>query len=211
MKYFPINLSIADQKVVVVGGGQIARRKVKSLKDCGACVTVISPKFCAGLARTRGIRLVKRRYRKSDLRGACVVVSATDSQEVNRQVWQDATAAKILVNVVDQPDLCTFVLPATVSRGDLLITISTAGGSPALARRIREKIEAEIDPAFADHLSLLKEMRPAVQSTQLNSRERMRLFKEMASDEVFSVLKRRGTKAARNLMQHMLSVAVAGA
>jgi precorrin-2 dehydrogenase/sirohydrochlorin ferrochelatase len=210
MKYFPINLSIADRKVVVVGGGQVARRKVKALKDCGARVTVVSPVFCAGLRRTKGIRRVKRCYRKSDLQGTCLVVSATDSQEVNRRVWKDATAAGILVNVVDQPDLCTFVLPATVSRGDLLITVSTAGGSPALARRIREKIEKEIDPAFADHLSLLQEIRPTVKATRLSSRQRTRLFKEMAGEKVLGVLKRRGKKAARKLIRRMLSEAVEG-
>ena len=208
MKYFPINLSIADRKVVVVGGGQVARRKVKALKDCGARVTVISPDFCASLARAKGVRLIERCYRKSDLQGKCLVVSATDSQAVNRQVWEDATAAKILVNVVDQPALCTFVLPATVSRGDLLITVSTAGGSPALARRIREKIEKEIDPAFADHLSLLKKMRPIVQAAPLTTRQRMDVFKEMAGDRAFGVLKRRGTKAARALLRSILAKAI---
>ncbi len=207
MRYFPVNLDIDGKKALVVGGGRIAWRKVKNLVSCGARVTVVSPCFCAELTRIKGIHRVKRRYRKTDLKGTCLVVSATDSQDVNRRVSEQASAAGIPVNIVDQPALCTFTVPAVVSRGELLITISTGGGSPALARRLREKIEKEIDPFFVKHLSLLTEFRPIVQSAGLAESKRIRLLKQMAGEEVLATLRDKGIRSARSLIRRMLSEA----
>ncbi len=204
MRYFPINLDILGKKVLVVGGGQVACRKVKNLLACGARVTVVSPSFCRELARMKKVRLVKRRYRKSDMRAACIVVSAADSRAVNSRVHQHAAGAGILVNVVDQPDLCAFTVPAVVSRGELLITISTGGGSPALARRIREMIETEVGPAFARHLKLLQEMRPRILASPLESRSRARLMRKMAGDRIHREIKQRGIRAGRRLARRML-------
>ena len=103
MRYLPVNLDVAGRKVLVVGGGRVAARKVRSLRECGAEVTVVSPAFCSGLARMKGIRRIRRGYRKSDLRSMWLVVSAAGPQAVNRRVWVQATAAGVPVNVVDQP------------------------------------------------------------------------------------------------------------
>ena len=211
MKYYPINYNVAGRKVLVVGGGGVAQRKVEGLRACGARVTVVSPEFSAALVRMTGVRRLERRYRKSDLRGACLVISATDSAEVNARVFEQASAAGIPVNVVDQPDLCTFTVPATISRGDLVITISTGGGSPALSRRIRERLETSIEPAYAKHLALLQQMRPVVQAAPLTDEARIGLLKRMAGDEVFDVVAGRGTGAARRLLRNMLAQEVAGA
>ncbi len=208
MRYFPINLDISGKKALVVGGGRVAFRKVKSLMSCGAVVTVVSPSFCAGLKSVKRIRRVKRHYRKTDLRSACLVISATDSEEVNRRVHTHAVEAGIPVNVVDRPDLCTFTVPAVVSRGRLLIGISTGGGSPALARWVRERIEKEIGPAFGLHLELLREMRPLVQAAPLNAQKRAALLKKMASDSLHQTIKKKGMPAARRLADAMLSEAV---
>ena len=146
MRYLPVNLDIAGRRVLVVGGGQVATRKVKTLRACGALVTVVSPAFAPGLTRMKGITRIKRGYRKTDLRGVTLVVSAAGPQDVNRRAWEHACAAGIPINVVDQPDLCTFTVPAVLTRGDLVITISTGGGSPALSGRIREILTATIGP-----------------------------------------------------------------
>ncbi len=209
MKYFPINLDVSGKKVLVVGGGRIAWRKVKSLTACDARVTVVSPCFCPPLARMKDIKRVVRRYRKSDLRGACLVIGATDSPPVNRRISEHASAANVPVNIVDQTDLCTFIVPSVVSKGDLLIAISTGGGSPTLARRLREQIEKDIDPLIATHLSLLKEFRPVVLATDLGPNARKRLFKQMADDEVRNMLSDGGVPAARRFMQQMLDAAIA--
>jgi precorrin-2 dehydrogenase/sirohydrochlorin ferrochelatase len=202
VKCFPINLDIEGKKVLVVGGGQVARRKVKSLASCGARVTVVSPCFCKSLARMKGIHRVTRRYRKADLAGACLVVGATDSQEVNRRISEHAKTVGLPVNIVDQPNLCTFTVPAVVSRGDILIAISTGGGSPALSGRIRRHIEKHFDPAFATHLELLRQMRPLVRSSSLNLSQRSALLKTMASDKMLRILKKKGAAfTGRHLLQ----------
>lgn len=208
MKYFPVNLNIGGRKVLVVGGGEVAFRKVMGLAACGACVTVISPSFCGGLVRVKGIKRIRRPYRKADLKGMCLVVSATDSKTTNQRVWEHASSNGIPVNVVDQPDLCTFTVPAVVRKGDLLIAVSTGGGSPALAGRIRKHIEKNIDPVFAQHLKLLKEMRPKVLASALTPEKRARLLKRMAGDEVQRVIKKKGIKPAKRLLQDMFKADV---
>jgi precorrin-2 dehydrogenase/sirohydrochlorin ferrochelatase len=209
VKHFPVYLDIQKKKVLVVGGGTIAARKVKSLAACGAKVTVVSPKFCATLARKKGIRRVKRCYRKGDIKDMFLVICATDSPEVNEQVYKHATAAKIPVNVVDKPKLCSFIVPSVVKQGELLIAISTGGGSPALSRQIRELLEDTIDPSFGKHLSLLKEFRPKVKASSLTENQRMRLLKRMASSNVRRTLTREGTRATRVILRQMLSDATA--
>lgn len=208
MKYFPVNLNIGGRKVLVVGGGEVALRKVRALTACGARVTVISPSLCGGLVRVKGIKRIRRPYRKADLKGMCLVVSATDSKMTNQRVWEHASSKGIPVNVVDQPDLCTFTVPAVVRRGDLLIAVSTGGGSPALAGRIRKHIEKNIDPVFAQHLKLLKEMRPKVLASALAPEKRARLLKRMAGDEVQRVIKKKGIKPAKRLLQDMFKADV---
>lgn len=208
MKYFPVNLNISGRKVLVVGGGEVAFRKVMGLAACGACVTVISPSFCGGLVRVKGIKRIRRPYRNADLKGMCLVVSATDSKTTNQRVWEHASSNGIPVNVVDQPDLCTFTVPAVVRKGDLLIAVSTGGGSPALAGRIRKHIEKNIDPVFAQHLKLLKEMRPKVLASALTPEKRARLLKRMAGDEVQRVIKKKGIKPAKRLLQDMFKADV---
>lgn len=207
MKYFPVNLDIHSRKVLVVGGGQVALRKVKSLKACGARVTVVSLAFCVGLTRMKGIKRTKRAYKKTDLQGACLVVSATDDERLNRQIWKQASLKNIPVNIVDQPKLCSFTVPAVVRKGDLLVTISTGGGSPALAGKIRKQIENNIGPAFAQHLKLLKEMRPKILSSSLTLKERTRLLKRMAGDTVCRMLQSKGTQETKQYLQDMFKKA----
>ncbi len=207
MKYFPINLNIKDKKALIVGGGEIASRKAKSLVACDAKVTIVSLSFCAQLTRMKKIKRIRRGYRKSDLKNVCIVICATDSKAVNRKVYEQAQELGIPVNVVDQPDLCTFTVPAVASKGDLMITISTGGGSPSLSGKIRKKIEKEITDTYSKHLSLLKTMRPKVQAAGLTTEKRMSLLKKMSSDKVHSVLEKEGVQSAKRLLNKMLSAA----
>lgn len=197
MRYFPINVDVAGRKVLVIGGGRVASRKVATLRACGADVTVVSPAFCTGLARMKGIRRIRRGYRKTDMRGAWLVVSAAGPKAVNRRAWEHATEAGTAINVVDQPELCTFTVPAVVQRQELLITISTGGGSPALAGRIRRLLSEAIGPEFGRHLTLLGQMREIVKSSGLPLDDRGRLLKAMAADDVREIIDSDGVGAAR--------------
>jgi precorrin-2 dehydrogenase/sirohydrochlorin ferrochelatase len=207
VRYLPINLDIAGRRVLVVGGGRVATRKVKSLRECGAEVTVVSPAFCSGLARMGGIRRLRRGYRKADLRGMWLVVSAAGPQAVNRRVWEHARQAGIPVNVVDQPDLCTFTVPAVLTRGELVLTVSTGGGSPALSGRIREILAAAIGPEFGKHLALLREMRAAAKASALPLEARSSLLKAMSGDAVRERLRRDGVAATRRHLRSLLEAA----
>jgi precorrin-2 dehydrogenase len=136
--HYPLFLNLTNQPVVVVGGGTVARRKIRSLIAAGALVTVISPN-AVGLPKT--VRWLRRRYRNGDLRGARLVISATDDQAVNAQVCAEAKRRKLLVNCVAPPSAGNFIVPAVARRGGLTIAVSTGGVSPALAKRLRRDLE----------------------------------------------------------------------
>ena len=162
MKLYPVNLKIAGRKCVVVGGGNVAERKIGVLLSCGAEVTVISPEFgrCIEELVERGaIRAVSRCFRSGDLEGAFLVIAATSDRETNEAVYREGHEAGALVNVVDVPDLCDFYVPARVTRGDLSIAIGTGGSFPALCKRLRKELEVQFGPEYADYLELLEACR----------------------------------------------------
>jgi siroheme synthase-like protein len=151
-RYFPVYLDIARRKCVVVGGGEVALRKVQSLLDCQAAVTVVSPAFSGGLeqlAQQGAVTLVRRKYLNGDLNGAMLAIAATDERETNIEVSREAREKTIPVNVVDVPDFSDFIVPSYFSRGDITIAVSTAGGSPALARKIRTRLQTELGEEYA--------------------------------------------------------------
>jgi precorrin-2 dehydrogenase/sirohydrochlorin ferrochelatase len=160
--YFPVFLNIERKKCVVVGGGQVAFRKARMLLDCGASVTVVSPVLhpeLSELADKKSIQVKRRSYKPGDLKGAIIVVAATDLKKVNRKVAMEAGRVGALVNVVDDPEPSDFIVPSILRRGDLTITISTGGMSPALARKIRTRLEESFGEEYALLVSLVEEVR----------------------------------------------------
>jgi siroheme synthase-like protein len=159
---YMVNLSLQGREALVVGGGEIAWRKAQDLLAAKATVTVVAPQVCAeliALAAAGTVRLHQRPYRSGDIGRAFVVIAATDDTTVNTQVFNDATACNALVNVVDVPPLCNFYVPATVKRGDLTIAISTDGQCPALASILREEMQANYGPEYADLVTRFGESR----------------------------------------------------
>jgi len=159
--YYPVFLQLNHKKCVVVGGGEVAERKVNSLLQSGAEVEVISPDLCSGLrqAAQKGlVRVVARKFNPGDLEGAFLAIAATDDRQVNSSVAQEAQKNGILVNVVDDPAQCTFIVPAVLRRGDLALAVSTSGRSPVLAKKIREKLEQYFGQEYALLLDLLSEV-----------------------------------------------------
>jgi siroheme synthase-like protein len=139
---------MAGRRCLVVGGGPVAERKVAGLLEAGARLTVVSPAVTARLAdwaRAERIRLIGREYAASDLVGHSVVFVATDDGRVNADVARDARAAGVLVNAADDPAHCDFILPAVLRRGELTVAVSTGGASPALARTVRDELDAYLD------------------------------------------------------------------
>ncbi len=162
MKYYPIFLDVRDKKCVVVGGGEVAARKAERLLDCGTKVFVISPKLSPALAalREKGvIHHIAIKYTSDLLDGAALVIGATDDEKTNAQISLDARKKGIPVNIVDDPQKCDFILPSLVQRGDLAIAIGTGGKSPALARYLREKLEAQYGKEYEILLNILSALR----------------------------------------------------
>lgn len=146
----------------MVGGGQVALRKVKALIECGADIEVISPDLCLELRRlaeSREVRALNREYQSGDLRGAFVVIAATDNSDVNRKVAEEAKRNAALVNVVDDAENSNFIIPSYLRRGDVTVAISTAGKSPALARKIRTRLEKDLGNEYASLTNLIGEVR----------------------------------------------------
>lgn len=181
--YYPIFLNVRGKKCLVVGGGNVALRKVQSLLERGASVEVVSPTLCPELSRMAGegtIQALQRRYKAEDLQAALVAVAATDDAETNEGVAAEARRRGVLVNIVDDPQHSDFIVPSYLSRGDVIIAISTSGRSPALARKIRTKLEKDFGAEYAQ-LALL-------------------------ADEVRSELKRQGIAADSDAWQEVLDL-----
>jgi len=179
LTFYPVSLEVKGKLCLVVGGGRVAYRKVTSLLSHGALVKLVAPGIIEPLrdmARRGEIEHVRGDYRASLLEGVFLVFGATGSEEVNRRVAQDARERNLPVNIVDAPELCTFTVPAVMRRGDLSISVSTGGNSPALARSIREDLEKQYGEEFADLTRFLGKMRTYLLSNYPDPRERRRLL-----------------------------------
>jgi siroheme synthase-like protein len=169
----------------VVGGGAVAERKVGALLEAGARVVVVSPTLSAGLDAFAGAGFVEyrpRRFRRHDTRGCALVVAATGVIDVDDAVADAARRSRALVNVVDRPAACDFILPSVLRRGDLQIAVSTGGKSPALAREIRRKLEAEIGEDWGALVARVGRDRARLRARRLTPAARMKVADRLAVD-----------------------------
>ena len=201
---YPIVLNLSGQGALVVGGGEVALRKARALADAGASVRVVASEVTAGFAEDGRFECAAARYEKQHLEGVFVAVAATDDEAVNRRVAEDARAAGVLVNVVDRPELCDFIVPAQVRRGDLLIAISTGGAAPALAKRLRERLEKEFGPEYETYLTVLGEVREDLKKRNIPADLRRRIFERLASDDLLAAA-RQGTDALRQAIERAMN------
>jgi len=190
--YYPIFLELKGRPCVVIGGGQIACRKAQALVSCGAKVTVVSPRLGTGLqrlARTKKVRWHKQAFQPSHLKGAQLVIAATDDQAVNERSAREAKRRGIWINVVDQPRLCSFILSSVVRRGKLVLAISTGGVSPALAKWIRKDLQVRYGPEFDRLLKAMAQVRGKVKKAIPRTQKRKRVF-EKALKAYFQVIEK---------------------
>ena len=195
---------------MVVGGGEVAARKAAALTQAGAHVAVVSPSFCQGFSGIDGLELLERHFEDSDLEGATIVVAATGDADLNRQVARAARKRGALVNVVDAPELCDFVVPATVVRGDLVLAISTGSKAPALARRLRLELEETLPPGYAAFVDLLGELRSEVMASVRDRSHRADIFRQLASRETWDLFANHGPQAVRDLASRLVAEAAGG-
>ena len=179
-------LRLDGRRCLVVGGGDVGLEKVEGLLTCGAAVTLVAPaahEQLAQLADEGSIVWERRRYEPADLDGSFLVIAATSDSEVNIGVHEDAEARAMLVNVVDVPPLCNFILPAIVRSGPLAIAISTAGASPALAKRMKREIAEQFGEDYARLAVILNDARGWAKATLPTFQERRDFFESIVSGE----------------------------
>jgi precorrin-2 dehydrogenase/sirohydrochlorin ferrochelatase len=190
--FYPVYLNLKGRRVVVIGGGNVAERKIESLLESGAFVLVVSPEVTpriACLSEQKKVEIQYRSYVQGDCSGASLVFSATGDPEINRAVYQEATALGVFINSADQPDRCSFIMPAVVRRGNIGVAISTNGTSPALAARLRRKISEVIGPEYARLAELLARIRPEIRSKVHTDEQRKDLHYRIIDSEIVSLLK----------------------
>ncbi|MGZ5312243.1 MAG: precorrin-2 dehydrogenase/sirohydrochlorin ferrochelatase family protein [Solirubrobacterales bacterium] len=179
-------LRLSGRRCVVVGGGEIGLEKVEGLLACGGEVTLIAPEANAelrDLADEGSIRWERRAYEPADIEGTFIVIAATDDTDVNIGIYEDAERRAMLVNVVDVPPLCNFILPAIVRQGSMAIAISTQGASPALAKRMKREISEQFGPAYAELAVILNEVRGWAKGTLPTYNDRRDFFEEIVNGD----------------------------
>ena len=192
----PIYLKLEGRKCLVVGGGAVAHRKVKGLLQAGAHVTVVAPFLRGGLTRllrsvTPGrIRYLSRPFRSRDLEGSLLAVAATDDSAVNLRVAEAARRRGTLVNVVDSPQACDFMVPSVLRRGPLCISVSTSGASPALAKSLRKELEGLYGHGLGQGLSWLARLRGKLLTSSLPPAKRREILKRLTGPRMLSLLRK---------------------
>lgn len=204
-KFYPIYLDVKGKRCVIVGGGKVAYRKVCSLKDAGADVIVVSPDICPEMADAEGIILINTNYDEKYLEGALLVIAATDNEAVNEKVALDAGKRNLIVNVVDRPELCSFIVPSTITRGELCISISTGGASPAVAKKIRKELETIFGVEYEKYLDLLTKMRSIAMSDIKDSAKRRKVLRRLAEKDILDIVKNKGAAEAETKIREIIS------
>ena len=207
MRYYPIHLDIQNRSCLVVGGGGVGTRKVMALLKCGARVTVVSPvisKPLQNLAESAPLTLKPRPYRTADLEGVFLVIGATDDEALNRQISRDAENRNILCNIADRPEVCNFILPSIVQRKDLVITISTSGQSPALAKKMRKTLEGQFGDEYGELLQLMGAIRKKLLSQAHEPEVHKPLFEQLINSDLSSMIRESKTEAINALLFKIL-------
>jgi precorrin-2 dehydrogenase / sirohydrochlorin ferrochelatase len=167
--WYPVNLVLENANLLVVGGGPIGARKVQGLLDSGARITVVAPEAVSVIRNDARVRWHSREYRRGEVANYQLVISATGIRDVDLQIYNDARASHIPVNIADVPELCTFTLPSILRRGDLQIAVSTAGRSPAFASWVRRRLEQVVDDTLGKALDVAAEVREEVQAAGIST------------------------------------------
>ena len=211
MKFLPIFLNVKGYPCLVVGGGQVASRKIFMLIRAGARVTVISPELSsevAKLAEKDDIEHIQAGFKSGDISNYRVVIAATNSREVNQAVYEEATGKNIPVNVVDTPDLCSFITPSIIDRDPVQIAISTGGASPVLARLLRSKLETYIPAAYGRLGKLVESYRDRVKAIFKHNSNHIRGFWEQVLEgSVADLLVAGKDKAAHEALELAVNAA----
>lgn len=208
MAWYPLHVRLDGRMCLVVGGGPIAVRKARGLIAGGASVKVVAPSVCPemiSLVEAGEVELNERKYREADLAGILLAITATDDPDVNAQVFVDCESKGVLVNSADDPSNCRFILPATIRRGDLTISVSTGGASPALAAILKRRLESDIGEEWGILTKMMADARDTLHDQGRSTEGMGDKWSAVASEEVLELLRSGDLDAARKRISDCLS------
>lgn len=214
MSYYPIFVDLRGKTVLVVGGGQVAQRKIETLLEFGPEIRVVSKEITEALAAMIAEKKIQHAgtlFEEDMLEGVSLVITATDNAQLNHHVSEVAKKRAVLVNAVDQPADCDFIVPSVVRRGDLVIAISTMGKSPALAKQIRKQLEAQFDEAYGTFLALMGIIRSRVLALGLPTGENSRIFESLVSSHILRDIREENLDGVRAALESILPSGLAPA
>lgn len=211
MKYYPVSLDMTNKRCVVVGGGDIAERKVERLLECGAQVTVVSKSLTPVLKarkKTGQMDHIDRDYEDQALDGAFMVIGATDRNDVNERISKDAMARGLLVNIVDDPDRCNFILPSLVQQGDLSIAISTGGKSPALAKKLRKELEKQYGPEYQTLLVIMGILRKRILAGDQRAADNKAVFEDLVHSDILQAIREKDRGRVNTIIHDLTGISM---
>jgi precorrin-2 dehydrogenase len=207
LRYYPAFLNLQGASCLVVGGGQVGERKVKTLLDCGAVVHLVSPEltpFLEEIVRQGRVRLLAPEFLPEHLEGIFLVIVATADPEVNQRISTEAQSRNLLCNIVDKPRECNFIVPSQVHRGDLVIAVSTGGSSPALAKKIRQDLENLFPDIYSGYVALLGRLRGYILAQGFTQARNQRIFESLIEAPLLESLQRGDREGLTNRLIRLL-------
>jgi len=215
MRYYPIYVNLHGKRCLVVGAGQVGRRKIATLAECGAAEILVidlapADPACAEIFAHPAVAFACRPFAASDLDGRFLVIASTDNEALNWEISRECSARGILCNIVDQPEKCSFIVPALYTQGELTVAISTGGGSPALARKIRQGLGEFLGSEYGALLLLMSRLRPMVLGLGLGSPANSAIFKALVNSPLLEALERGDAGAAEAILRDILPDALHG-
>jgi precorrin-2 dehydrogenase / sirohydrochlorin ferrochelatase len=207
MAYYPVLLDLSGKKVVVIGGGKVAQRKIETLLSYGAVIHIISKDLTSELKyllEKGEIKLLGDQFNETFIKDAFLLIIATSDKALNRKISSFAREKNILVNAVDQPEECSFIVPSIIKRGDLIVAISTSGKSPALAKKIKETLEGQFGDEYRSFLNLMGKIRKELVSSGMPEEDRNKIFHNLVDSPVLKFLNAGNMAAAAGEMRLIL-------
>ena len=214
MRYYPIYVNLHGKRCLVVGAGQVGRRKIATLAECGAqeilVIDLAPAEACAELLSHPAVVFACRPYETTDLDGRFLVIASTDDEALNWRISRECAERGIPCNIVDQPEKCSFIVPALFTQGDLTVAISTGGSSPALARKIRQGLGEFLGSEYGALLILMSRLRPMVLGLGLGSPANSKLFRELVNSPLLEALEQADAARAETILRDILPATLHG-
>jgi len=204
--YYPLFIDLRDRTVAVIGGGAVACRKVEGLRKTGARIKVVSPEVIDDISRYGDVEILQRNYIPEDLEGASLVIAATDDEATNIAVSRDALSRNIFCNVVDQPELCSFIVPSVIEKGPIKIAVSTGGVSPTLSKKLRFELDKFLGPEYATLALVMGKIRPLVISGEGGFERHKMIFDVLINSELIDAIREQDRSYAEEILYDALGV-----